>query len=43
LGVKGIPTTLVIGRDGIVRDVFVGYGPTRALEIDNAVLKALGS
>lgn len=40
-GVSGIPTTVVIGRDGTVKDVFVGYGPQSAVDIDNAVLKAL--
>jgi TolA-binding protein/peroxiredoxin len=40
--VTGIPTTVVIGRDGVVRDVFVGYGgEASGKEIEAAVEKAL--
>ena len=24
--VTGIPTTIIVGRDGIIKDVFIGYG-----------------
>ena len=40
--VRGIPTTVIIGRDGLIRKVFIGYGPSSAKEIDEAVDKALG-
>jgi peroxiredoxin len=39
--VQGIPTTLVIGRDGKIRNVFVGFGPDSAKQIDDAVKSAL--
>lgn len=40
--IDAIPTTLVVGRDGIVKDVFVGYnGEATAQQIDAAVDKAL--
>jgi peroxiredoxin len=40
--ITGIPTTVIIGRDGTVKDVFVGYaGEATAKEIDAAVAKAL--
>jgi peroxiredoxin len=40
--VSGIPTTFIIGRDGTVKDAFVGYGgDASAKEIDAAVAKAL--
>ena len=41
--VQGIPTTLVIGRDGKVRNAFVGYGgATSDKALDDAVKAALG-
>ena len=41
-GVQGIPTTLVIGRDGVVRAVFVGFNPGEGGKgVDEAVEKAL--
>jgi len=40
--VSGIPTTIVIGRDGTVKDAFVGYGgDDTAKAIDAAIDKAL--
>jgi thiol-disulfide isomerase/thioredoxin len=40
--ISGIPTTIVVGRDGTVKDTFVGYGgDVTAKEIDAAVEKAL--
>lgn len=40
--VSGIPTTFIIGRDGTIKDVFVGYGgDDSAKDIDTAVDKAL--
>jgi thiol-disulfide isomerase/thioredoxin len=40
--VSGIPTTVVVGRDGLVKATFVGYaGEETAKEIDEAVNKAL--
>jgi len=41
LGVRGIPTTLVVGRDGVVKNVFVGFGPGSEKLLDDAVDKAL--
>ena len=41
--VQGIPTTVVIGRDGKVRNVFVGYGGAASDKaLDEAVKTALG-
>lgn len=40
--VSGIPTTIVVGRDGTVKNAFVGFaGDKDAKEIHNAVAKAL--
>lgn len=39
--VSGIPTTVIIGRDGKVAKAFVGYGPDSPAEIKAAVEKAL--
>ena len=39
--VQGIPTTIVIGRDGKVAEVFVGAGPDTAQKLEAAVEKAL--
>ena len=38
--VQGIPTTLVVGRDGKISEVFVGL-PPKITAIDDAVTKAL--
>jgi peroxiredoxin len=43
LGVRGIPTTLVVGRDGIVKNVFVGFGPGSEKTLDEAIEKALAA
>ena len=40
-GVSGIPTTIIVGRDGTVKDEFVGYGDASAAQIDAAIEKAL--
>lgn len=40
-GVRGIPTTVVVGRDGTVKKVFVGFGQGSAKQIDEAVKSAL--
>jgi peroxiredoxin len=40
--ISGIPTTILVGRDGKVKDAFVGYGgDATAKAIDDAVNKAL--
>ena len=39
--VSGIPTTLVIGRDGTVKKAFVGFGPGGEKQIHKAVEDAL--
>lgn len=41
LGVRGIPTTLIVGRDGVVKNVMVGFGPDSEKALDEAVTKAL--
>ena len=40
-GVRGIPMTVLIGRDGKVENVWVGYGDQSAREIDDNIEKAL--
>jgi peroxiredoxin len=40
-GVRGIPMTVLIGRDGTVKNVWVGYGGDSAREIDDAIREAL--
>ncbi|MFN4242437.1 MAG: TlpA family protein disulfide reductase [Tepidisphaerales bacterium] len=39
--VRGIPTTVIVGRSGKVREVFVGFGPGSAERIDRAIEAAL--
>jgi peroxiredoxin len=39
--VHGIPTTLVIDRNGVVRRVFIGFGDTSERELDDAVQAVL--
>ena len=39
--VTGIPTTVIVGRDGTIKDVFIGFGPNSGKAIDAAVAKAL--
>jgi len=41
--VSGIPTTVIVGRDGTVMDVFVGFGDGTAQQIDAAIDKALAA
>ena len=36
-GVRGIPQTLLIGKDGKVQVVHVGFGPDTATELGNGV------
>ncbi len=39
--VSGIPTTVVVGRDGTVQKIFVGFGEGSAAALDAAVAAAL--
>jgi len=40
--VIGIPTTIIVGRDGVVKETFVGFGgDATAKQIDAAIEKAL--
>jgi thiol-disulfide isomerase/thioredoxin len=40
--VRGIPTTIVVGRDGVIRNVFIGYsGEEGSKKLDAAIEKAL--
>jgi thiol-disulfide isomerase/thioredoxin len=39
--VEGIPTTIVVGRDGTVSAVFVGFNPDGGKAVDDAVEAAL--
>ena len=39
--VRGIPTTVIVGRDGTVSSVFIGFGDGSAKQLDDAVEKAL--
>jgi peroxiredoxin len=39
--VSAIPTVVVIGRDQVIKDVFIGYGTGVGTSIDNSVQKAL--
>jgi len=39
--VSGIPTTVIVGRDGTIKSVFIGFGPKSAEQIDKAVADAL--
>jgi thiol-disulfide isomerase/thioredoxin len=39
--IQGIPTTIIVGREGTIKDVFIGYGGDSAKAIDAAVDKAL--
>ena len=40
-GVEGIPTTVVIGKDGKVRRVFVGFGDDSENQLKNAIENAM--
>jgi thiol-disulfide isomerase/thioredoxin len=39
--VHGLPVTILIGRDGNIRNVFIGYGPKSDPKIDDAIADAL--
>ena len=39
--VEGIPTTVVVGRDGTIKKVFIGFGEGQADQIKSAVEAAL--
>lgn len=41
--VQGIPTTVIVGRDGTVQEVFIGYDDEVAKPMDEAVEKALAA
>jgi peroxiredoxin len=40
-GVRGIPMTVIVGRNGRVANVFVGWGGNSGQQIDDAIEKAL--
>ena len=40
-GVQGIPQTVIIGKDGLVKKVFVGFGPGTEDEMRKVVEKAM--
>ena len=40
-GVQGIPQTVVIGKDGTVKKVFVGFGPGTEDEMRKVVEDAM--
>lgn len=39
--IRGIPTTIVVGRDGVIRNVFVGFGEGSDQKLDKAIEEAL--
>ena len=39
-GVRGIPQTVVVGPDGVVRKVFIGFGPDSPAQLEAAVAAA---
>ena len=39
--VNGIPQTVVVGKDGVVKNVFVGFGPGAGAKLDRAVEAAM--
>jgi len=41
LGVDGFPTLVLIDQEGKVRDVFVGYSPSREAELEAAISRLL--
>jgi peroxiredoxin len=40
-GVTGIPQTVVIGKDGVVKQVFVGFGPDSEEALTKTVEEAM--
>jgi len=40
-GVSAIPATFLIGRDGVIRKRWVGFGPDSAAQIDAAIASAM--
>jgi thiol-disulfide isomerase/thioredoxin len=41
--VQGIPTTVIVGRDGNVKNVFIGFGEGSEKPIDDAITAALAA
>ncbi len=39
--VQGIPTTVIVGRDGSIKKVFIGYGPGMEEPVKKAIESAL--
>jgi peroxiredoxin len=39
--VEGIPTTVIVGRDGVIRNVFIGYGEGSDEPMEKAIDAAL--
>jgi thiol-disulfide isomerase/thioredoxin len=39
--VRGIPTTVIVGRDGVIKKVFIGFGPNSEEQIKDALKDAL--
>jgi thiol-disulfide isomerase/thioredoxin len=39
--VQGIPTTVIVGKDGNIKEEFIGFAPATAAQIDAAVKSAL--
>ena len=40
--VTGIPTTVIIGADGVIKNVFIGFGDGSAKQIDDAIQQVVG-
>ncbi len=41
--VTGIPTTVIIGADGVIKNVFIGFGDSSPKQIDDAIHQATGN
>jgi len=41
--VTGMPTTVIIGTDGVIKNVFIGFGDDSAKQIDDAIQQAIGN
>jgi cytochrome c biogenesis protein CcmG/thiol:disulfide interchange protein DsbE len=41
--VTGIPTTVIIGADGFIKNVFIGSGDDSAKQIDDAIQQVVGN